>query len=69
VIDPSDYYRTYARIAADMARETTHPGHCASLLEMAQVWRKLADKHTSRVARHQPQPQPDDDKKERSPRS
>jgi hypothetical protein len=41
---PAQTYRMYASIAADMAAEATDPGRRASLLEMAQAWRTLADK-------------------------
>jgi hypothetical protein len=46
----------YAAMAADMAAEATDPGSRATLLEIAQTWRNLADKE------EQSQPQPDDEK-------
>jgi hypothetical protein len=63
VVDPVHYYRMYARIAADIAADTTDPGRRASLLEMALAWRTLAEKAEGpRVAQQQQQPQPDDKK-------
>jgi hypothetical protein len=72
VTDVSDTYRMYATIAADMAADETEPVRCASLLEMAQAWQRLADKAEEsgfdrppepRVVLQQQQPQPDDDRK------
>jgi hypothetical protein len=60
VIDPADYYRMYARIAADLAADTADTARRASLLEMAQAWRNLADKAEGapHVVQQQQQPQP-----------
>jgi hypothetical protein len=44
VIDLAAYYKMYAGIAADMAADTIDPARRASLLEMAQAWRTLAEK-------------------------
>jgi hypothetical protein len=52
----------YATIAAEMAAETTDPGRRASLFEMAQAWRALAEKEEGHVTQ-QPPPQPDNDRK------
>jgi hypothetical protein len=66
-----DTYRMYATIAAGMAADETDPGRCASLLEMAQAWQRLADKADRSadetpappsVVLQQQQPQPDGDK-------
>jgi hypothetical protein len=55
-VTPAGHYRMYAAMAADMAAEATDPGSRATLLEIAQTWRNLADKE------EQSQPQPDDEK-------
>jgi len=54
----------YAQIAVDMAADEANSGRRASLLQMAQAWRDLADKDAPRVAQQQQQPQPDDEKKQ-----
>jgi hypothetical protein len=59
-----DHYRMYANIAVDMAADTTDPGRRALLLEMAQVWRTMADKaQTSRAVQQQQQSQSNDNNK------
>jgi hypothetical protein len=40
---PTDTYRMYAKIAADLAADETDPNDRASLLEMAEAWQTLAD--------------------------
>ena len=57
---PTDTYLMYAQIAVDMAADEADPGRRASLLQIAQAWRDLADKDAPHVA--QQQLQPDDDK-------
>jgi hypothetical protein len=42
-------FRRHADECVKLARETTNPEHRASLLSMAQSWRRLAD---MREARH-----------------
>jgi hypothetical protein len=42
-MDNAGYYRDLAARCVLMAAEITDPGHRASLLEMAQRWRDLAD--------------------------
>jgi hypothetical protein len=61
---PADTYLMYAQIAVDMAADEAHSGRRASLLQMAQAWRDLADKDTPRVAQQQQQPQSDDENKQ-----
>jgi hypothetical protein len=42
-MDSTGYYRDLAARCVLMAEEITEPGHRASLLEMAQRWRDLAE--------------------------
>jgi hypothetical protein len=58
--DPADFYRMYAQIAVDMAADEAEPGRRASLLQIAQAWRNLADKDAPRVDQQQQQSKPDD---------
>jgi NAD-dependent oxidoreductase involved in siderophore biosynthesis len=54
----------YASIAADMAADAADAGHRASLLEMARVWQKLAEKSEApRAVQQQQQPQSNDNDK------
>jgi hypothetical protein len=62
--NPADTYRMYAKLAADMAAEESDPRNRASLLDMAQAWKKLADRDAPSTAQQQQQPQPDGDKAE-----
>jgi hypothetical protein len=63
-VEPRDYYRMYASIAADMAADAADAGHRASLLEMAQAWQKLAEKSEApRAVQQQQQPQSNDNDK------
>ena len=61
---PTDTYLMYAQIAVDMAAHESDPGRRASLLQIAQEWRDLANEDPPRVAQQQQQPQPDNEKKE-----
>jgi hypothetical protein len=58
---PTDTYLMYAQIAVDMAADEADPGRRASLLQIAQSWRNLADKDASRAVQQQQQPQPDNE--------
>ena len=62
--NPTDTYLMYAQIAVDLAADEADPGRRASLLQIAQSWRNLADKEAPRAAQQQQQPQSDDDKDE-----
>jgi hypothetical protein len=61
--NPADTYRMYAKIAADLAADEADPGSRASLLDMAQAWKKLADQEAPRVAQQQQQQQPGNNEK------
>jgi hypothetical protein len=58
VTEPAAYYKLYAANCAEMAAESSDPGRRASLLEMAQAWRILAERAEKRGAvQQQQQPQ------------
>lgn len=59
--EPVAYYRMYAAHCAEMAAEFPDPARRASLLEMAQAWRALAERaeKTRRAGQQQRQSQPD----------
>jgi hypothetical protein len=44
-------FRRHADECVRLANETTNPDHRASLLSMAQSWRKLADMREARAPR------------------
>ena len=73
---PAERYRRLAEEALDVARNFPHGEHRDALLQMAQVWQRLAATYAEGtvlhsppggadqpVMQHQQQVQPDDDKK------
>jgi hypothetical protein len=74
---PAERYRRLAEEALDVARNFPHGEHRDALVEMAQVWQRLADTYAGGTVLHPPsggadqpvmqqqqQVQPDEEKKE-----